>query len=436
MSRIDGEYLKKLQVRYRKASKKERTIILDEVVKTTGYHRKYATALLNGKRKRVQGLVQRPRRRVYGAEEADAIMILAELFDHICSKLLRAAMDVELPRLYEAGVIRVSPACYEKLLQVSPATMDRLRAGRRLSKRKSRGFTKPGTLLKDRIPIRTWADWTEDRPGFCEMDLVDHSGGVTIRGADHAWTLSFTDVYTAWTECVAVRNKAQVHVFAAIKRARQRLPFPLLGLDSDNGSEFINDQLYRYCIQEEITFTRGRAGRKNDNAHVEQKNWSIVRQAVGYYRYHTPEQLNLLNTIYAMLHFYGNFFMESSGRKPRRLRRGGRPVSCTGKQRFAADRGKRRLGGVNVLCYNCFRESKARSSHGLSIGLPLRLDSTVSPQGADGGCSAAVGGIDSRDLRSAGLGSGSIDGAVGSCTPVCQLSASRCAREGDECFEE
>jgi hypothetical protein len=309
MSRIDGEYLRKLQVRYRKASKKERTIILDEVVKTTGYHRKYATALLNGKRTRVQGPIRRPRRRVYGAEEADAIMILAGLFDHICSKLLRAAMDVELPRLYEAGVIQVSPECYDKLLQVSPSTMDRLRADQRASKRKSRGFTKPGTLLKDRIPIRTWADWTEDRPGFCEMDLVDHSGGLVIRGADHAWTLSFTDVHTGWTECIAVRNKAQIHVFAAIKRARQRLPFPLLGLDSDNGSEFINDQLYRYCNQEKITFTRGRAGRKNDGAHVEQKNWSIVRQMVGYYRYYTPEQLNLLNSLYAILHFYDNFFI-------------------------------------------------------------------------------------------------------------------------------
>jgi hypothetical protein len=309
MSRIDGQYLKQLQIRYRKASKKERTIILDEVVKTTGYHRKYATVLLNGKRERVQGPIRRPRRRVYGAEEAETIMILAALFDQICSKLLRAAMDTELPRLHQAGLIQVSPACYEKLMEVSPATMDRLRAQRRPATPKSRGFTKPGTLLKDRIPIRTWADWTEERPGFCEMDLVDHSGGLVIRGADHAWTLSFTDVHTAWTECVAVRNKAQIHVFAAIQRARRRLPFPLLGLDSDNGSEFINDQLYRYCLQEEITFTRGRAGRKNDNAHVEQKNWSIVRRTVGYYRYHTPEHLNLLNALYGLLHSYVNFFI-------------------------------------------------------------------------------------------------------------------------------
>ena len=124
-----------------------------------------------------------------------------------------------------------------------------------------------------------------------------------------SWTLSFTDIKTCWIECVAVRNKAQKHVFAAIKRVRNRLPFPLLGIDSDNGSEFINDQLYRYCDDEEITFTRGRAGKKNDNAHIEQKNWSVVRRAVGYYRYDTPEQLDILNRLYVCLHYYSNFFV-------------------------------------------------------------------------------------------------------------------------------
>lgn len=309
MSRTDDKYLKQLQARYRMASRKERTTILDEFVRTTGYHRKHAIAVLNRRRERVQGPIRRPRRAQYGVEEAQALDILADLFDNICSKRLRAAMDVELPRLYEAGVLQISAACYKKLLVVSPATMDRLRAGRRRMVGKRRGFTKPGTLLKHRIPVRTWADWTEDRPGFCEMDLVDHSGGRIVRGRDHAWTLCFTDVKTAWTECVAVRNKAQVHVFAAIKRARQRLPFPLLGIDSDNGSEFINHQLYRYCTEEKLTFTRGRAGRKNDNAHVEQKNWSIVRRAVGYYRYENPEQLDILNTLYALLHLYVNFFL-------------------------------------------------------------------------------------------------------------------------------
>jgi len=306
---MDSKYLKQLQTRYSKGSKKERSAILDEFVKTTGYHRKYASAVLSGRRKRVSGPVRRPRRKTYGADVADALLKLGDLFDNICSKRLRAALDVELPRLHEAGVLKFSPECYEKLLAVSPATMDRLRRGRQRSPGKRRGHTKPGTLLKDRIPIRTWADWTEDQPGFCEMDLVDHSGGITVRGSDHAWTLCFTDIHTAWTECVATCNKAQVHVFAAIKQARKRLPFPLLGIDSDNGSEFINDQLYRYCVAEQLTFTRGRAGRKNDNAHVEQKNWSIVRRAVGYYRYDTAEQLELINSLYALLHYYVNFFL-------------------------------------------------------------------------------------------------------------------------------
>jgi hypothetical protein len=309
MSRADDSYLNQLRVRYRQASKKERSIILDEFVKTTGYHRKHAIAVLNGRRKQVPGLIRRPRKKTYGPDVGDALVVLADLFDNICSKRLRAALDVEVPRLYEAGVLQVSLECYKKLLAVSPSTMDRLRSERQRMPGKRRGFTKPGTLLKDHIPIRTWADWTEDRPGFCEIDLVDHSGGVTVVGSDHAWTLCFTDIHTAWTECVATPNKAQIHVFAAIQRARQRLPFSLLGIDSDNGSEFINDQLYRYCLQERITFTRGRAGRKNDNAHVEQKNWSIVRRAVGYHRYDTPQQLDLLNRLYALLHYYVNFFL-------------------------------------------------------------------------------------------------------------------------------
>jgi hypothetical protein len=309
MGQADVLYLRLLQARYRKAGKKEKSRILDEFSKTTGYHRKHAVALLNGRRGRVRGPIHHPRRAQYGAEEADALAILAALFDDICSKRLRVALDVELPRLYQAGALRISVPCYQNLLKVSPATMDRLRLRYHPLPGKRRGFTKPGTLLKQRIPVRTWADWSEDRPGFCEVDLVDHSGGLIIRGHQHAWTLCLTDVKTGWTECVAVRNKAQVHVFAAIRRARERLPFPLLGIDSDSGSEFINNQLYRYCLREKITFTRGRAGRRNDNAYVEQKNWSVVRRAVGYWRYDRPEHLELLHALYARLHLYFNFFL-------------------------------------------------------------------------------------------------------------------------------
>jgi hypothetical protein len=307
MTQKDTKYLASLKARYAKASKKGRSQILDEYVATTGCHRKHAIAVLSGRRQRVKGPIRRPRRAIYTDEDARAILALADLFDHICSKRLRAAMDNELPKLRLCGFLDVSPESYVRLQRVSPSTMDRLR--RRYGRRRgrSRGLTKPGTLLKSQIPIRTWADWNEDQPGFCEMDLVDHSGGNT-RG-DHAWTLTFTDIKTGWTECVAVRNKAQKHVFAAIKRVRERLPFPLLGVDSDNGSEFINDELYRYCKRERITFTRSRVGRKNDDAHVEQKNWSIVRRTVGYRRYDTSHQLHLLNRLYSVLRLYVNFFL-------------------------------------------------------------------------------------------------------------------------------
>jgi len=309
MRTSDQQYLAALRKRYARANKKERGQILDEFVQTTGYHRKHAIAVLRGKRNRTPGQIRRPRSSQYTAEDARALERLSELFDGINAKLLRVAMNNELEQLYISGFLRVSRACYQRLKRISPATIDRLRTryGRGLPPRVKRGRTKPGTLLKSQIPIRTWADWNEDQPGFTEMDLVSHDGG--LEQGDHAWTLTFTDIKTTWTECAAVRNKAQQYVFEALKRVRARLPFPLLGLDSDNGSEFINDELLRYTQQEHLTFTRSRPGRKNDNAHVEQKNWSVVRRFVGDWRYETPHHLRLLNQLYEVLHAYINFFL-------------------------------------------------------------------------------------------------------------------------------
>jgi hypothetical protein len=305
----DARYLASLKKRYTRASKKARSKILDEYAQTTGHHRKHAIAVLSGKRTRVQRPIRRPRSVIYGAEDARALETLGDVFDGINSKLLRVALDNELEPLYQNGFLHVSPACYERLKHISPATMDRLRAqhGSRPVGRKSRSRTKPGTLLKDQIPIRTWAEWNEDRPGFTEMDLVAHDGG-NPRG-EHAWTLNFTDIKTGWTECAATRNKAQTHVFTAIRLVQRRLPFPLLGVDSDNGNKFINDELFRYCQDAHITFTRGRLGHKNDNAHVEQKNWSVVRRYVGDLRFDTPAQLKLPDQLYELLHFYVNFFL-------------------------------------------------------------------------------------------------------------------------------
>jgi hypothetical protein len=244
---------------------------LNELVATTGYQRKYASLLLSGQRRWRDPCqpLQRARRCIYTAQDQRAVLWLVELFDDIGSKRLRAVMNTELPTLWRKGHLKVRRRAYQHLLKVSPSTMDRWRRAARRPGRKRHSGTKPGTLLKHQIPIRTFAEWSDKRPGFGEFDLVQHDGG-TIK-SDCAQTLNFTDVATSWTEPAASPHKAQVHVFAAVQQIRARLPFPLLGLDSDNGAEFINDQLWRYCVQEQLTFTRARVGRKNDNAFVEEK---------------------------------------------------------------------------------------------------------------------------------------------------------------------
>lgn len=303
------QYLNQLRKRYRKATKKQRGRILDEFVETTGYHRKHAIALLRGKRRHRNPKVpiHHPRRRVYLAEDKRAILWLAELFDQISSKRLRVAMTVELDHLRQRHHLQVSAACFKRLKTISPSTMDRFRRTERRVVRGRRGGTKPGTLLKSQIPIRTFADWDDKRPGFTELDLVQHEGGNS-RGF-FASTLDVTDVSTGWTEMRAVTTKAQKHVFAALEHIRGALPFPLLGIDSDNGEEFINDELWRYCTDQQLTFTRGRVGHKNDNAFVEQKNWSVVRRLVGYGRYDTQSQVNQLNALYAVYRLYVNHFL-------------------------------------------------------------------------------------------------------------------------------
>jgi hypothetical protein len=303
------QYLNKLRDRYRKARKKQRGRILDEFVATTGYHRKHAIALLRGKRRHRDPRIplRHPRRRTYTDEDKRAVLWLAELFDQIGSKRLRVAMDVELTHLRRQRHLKVSGPSYLRLREISASTMDRLRRSERRPAGHRRGGTKPGSLLKSQIRIRTFADWDDKRPGFEEIDLVQHDGGIS-RGS-FACTLDVTDVCLGWTEMRAVRNKAQKHVFAALELIRRRLPFPLLGLDSDNGSEFINDELIRYCDQEHITFTRSRQGRKNDNAYVEQKNWTIIRRLVGDARYDTQRQVDQLNTLYATYRLYVNHFL-------------------------------------------------------------------------------------------------------------------------------
>lgn len=304
-----AKFLAQLRKRYANARKKQKTTILNEFVATTGYQRKYASLLLDGKRRWRDPTkpIRRLRRRTYTDEDRRTMLWLAELFDDIGSKRLRAAMNTELPNLRRNGHLNVSRQGYQHLLKVSASTMDRWRHAARQPGHKRRGGTKPGTLLKHQIPIRTFADWNDKRPGFSEMDLVQHDGGNTL--GFFACTLNLTDVCTGWTEPAATPNKAQVHVFAALQKIRAQLPFPLLGIDSDNGSEFINDELKRYCDQEHITFTRGRVGRKNDNPFIEEKNWSTIRRSVGYGRYDTPNQVAQLNAFYKVHRLYFNHFI-------------------------------------------------------------------------------------------------------------------------------
>lgn len=296
---------------YRKASKKEKGAILDHFVELTGHNRAYAARILLAtpkERPRKQATRKRPR--VYGPEVLLPLRKIWATLDTACGKRIAPALPEMCEVMERFGELSLSDGVRAKLHSISAATIDRLLAPDRASVTlHGRAMTKPGTLLKSQIPIRTWADWDDSRPGFVEIDLVGHEGGNP--NGDFCQTLDVTCVVTGWTETRAVKNKAQVWVFAALERIAGALPFPVLGIDSDNGSEFINKHLVRYCDANKITFTRSRVGNKNDGCHVEQKNWSVVRRNVGYSRYDTPEELEVLNELYAVLRLHTNFFMPS-----------------------------------------------------------------------------------------------------------------------------
>ena len=314
---------RELRDRYQRSSKKEKSIILNGFTQLTGYNRCYACQVLNVKKEKVLGYlniagkrikyiadkrkIKRKKKKIYDQDVLVALKELWKICDYICSKRLAPFLSEIIPVLERWGEIKLNLKVREKLLKISAATIDRLLADTR--KRygiKGRSTTRPGTLLKKSIPIRTFADWDEKVPGFFEVDLVSHDGGATK--GDFNQSLNFTDISIGWEEMVAVKNKAQIWVFAGIKRIEGRLPFSILGIDSDNGAEFINAHLIRYCEEHKITFTRSRPYRKNDSCFVEQKNWSVIRRAVGYARYDTDKELSILNELYGYLRLYVNFF--------------------------------------------------------------------------------------------------------------------------------
>lgn len=301
------EYTEAVRGRYLMASKAEKSKILDEFTKVTGCHRKAAIRLLLGKNKpRINKKRGHPRR--YGPGVVAALMVAWEATDRLCSKRLQPFLPELVAVLRKHGEGSTMTAEVEaQLCQISPSTIDRvLRPWRRIGGRRSFSTTKPGSLLKNSIPIRTFADWQENHPGFLEADLVAHCG-ESVEGF-YLTSLSTVDVDSGWSECIGVWGKGQSRVRAAVHRIRQRLPFTMLGLDSDNGSEFINQHLYTYCRDEGITFTRSRSYKKNDSCHVEQKNWSVIRRLIGYDRYSSHAALEALNRVYYLLRLYINFF--------------------------------------------------------------------------------------------------------------------------------
>ena len=293
-----------LRARYLKATRQEKGRLLDEFVATTGYHRKWACRLLRHGPPEAKGKGGgRPKK--YSSVVIGALRRVVELSGWICGKRLAPFLRELVPALEDEGVLRLEGEVREQLIGMSAATIDRRLRLFKLQKRPS-GYTttKPGSLLKQQIPVHTHTPWEEQRPGYVEIDLVAHC--ATSTAGHYLNTLNVVDVASGWTEPIGVWGKGQAGVFAALEQVRERLPFPLLGIDSDNGSEFLNDHLLRYCRAEKITFTRSRPYWKNDQAHVEQKHWSVVRKLIGYDRYESEAALGQLNRVYDLLRLWVN----------------------------------------------------------------------------------------------------------------------------------
>jgi hypothetical protein len=287
------EYARAVRPRYTLAPWSRKPRILDEFCATTGYHRKYAITMLNGP----QHTAEQPCRRRAPAYSERVITLLAAIWEaagYPWSTRLHALLPLWLP--WARRRFAIPPPLERQLRRISPRTIDRrLQARKRHIRRRLYGRTKPGTLLKHHIPIRT-QHWNVTTPGFTEVDLVSHSGNWA--DGEFLQSLNLTDIHTGWVESHAVLGKTQRAVRAAVAALHAALPFPLRGLDSDNGSEFINTHLFQYCRGRQIQFTRGRPYKKDDNAHVEQKNWTHVRKLLGWDRYDSLEAQAAINDLY------------------------------------------------------------------------------------------------------------------------------------------
>lgn len=300
------EIVRRKRKEYLKAGKATKKRMLDEVEELTGYHRKSLVRLFRERVAPRKTPIRRPRARKYTPILPQLRVLWATSF-YACGKRLRPFLVELLCALKRFGEIRVTREEELLLASISAATIDRMLAADRAAVRvKGRSTTKPGTLLKHKIPIRTFAEWDDAKPGFLEVDLVAHCGETTA--GEYVNTLNMTDVETGWTICAAFMGRSERFCIQAIEEAKLRLPFTILGIDSDNDAVFINAHLKRYCERGKITFTRSRPYKKNDQCHVEQKNWSVVRQFIGYRRFETDEELALLQKVYPLIMAYHNFF--------------------------------------------------------------------------------------------------------------------------------
>ena len=296
-------YLEQIHKRYNKSSKRVKSLILDEFCEVCGYHRKHAITILTRpirRRRKPKSTKKRGRKPLYNYPElVGALKAIWQASDYLCSKKLKVLITQWLPFYLQKHAL--SAQCQQHLLTISAASIDRLLKPARIQMRpKGLGGTKPGRLVKNQIPIRTGV-WDEERPGFMEADTVAHCG-QSLQGS-FVWSLTMTDIASTWTENRATWNKGAQGVCDQVANIEEQLPFPLLGFDTDCGSEFLNHHFIRYFSDRPknniIEFTRSRPYHKNDNAYVEQKNWTHVRQVFGYQRFDQPQLVTLMNDLYA-----------------------------------------------------------------------------------------------------------------------------------------